>query len=108
MTAIDPGIFNLIIFVLAMIVGSQILGLYLFLSLNLFGRHHNEAFSSLRIEDWKGFLRFRADQHGLKMYAIGIERVPKKWKPNSDPAGSRYVPDDPSATPPTVIDYIEL
>ena len=33
------------------------MGVYLLISLNVFGRHSEEAFSGLRIEDYKHFLR---------------------------------------------------
>jgi hypothetical protein len=94
-----------LIFAGGWIVGSVILGLYLLVSLNGFGRHHNEAFSSLKIEDWKHFLRLRIDAAGdLTIFPIGIERVPRKWRPAGAGSRSRYVPDDPSATPPKLVE----
>ena len=52
-------------------------GLYLFFSLSLFGRHLNESFSTPRIEDWKGFLRIRISPDGaLEGFFFGIDRVP--------------------------------
>jgi calcineurin-like phosphoesterase family protein len=63
------------------VVGPILMGLYLLPSLNIFGRHYNEAFASLRCEDWKHFLRLRVEQSGdLHIYPIGIERVPRKWR----------------------------
>jgi hypothetical protein len=57
------------------VLGSVILGLYLLVSLNVFGRHQNEAFSSLRIEEWKSFLRLRIGRDGaLTIYSLGIPR----------------------------------
>src|SRR5438552_1029184 len=44
-----------LVFAAGWIVGPALLGLYLLVSLNVFGRHHNEAFSSLAIADWKNF-----------------------------------------------------
>jgi hypothetical protein len=62
-------------------VGSLLLGVYLLVSLNLFGMHRNDAFSSLRIQDWKGFLRFTIEPDGrLRMRFIGFEKVPRKWE----------------------------
>jgi hypothetical protein len=62
------------------VAGSFIWGLYLLTSLNVFGRHANEAFSSLRIADYKNFLRMRISPNGeLSIYPIGIERVPR-WR----------------------------
>jgi hypothetical protein len=94
-----------LIFVGGWIVGSVILGLYLLVSLNGFGRHHNEAFSSLKIEDWKHFLRLRIDAAGdLTIFPIGIERVPRTWRAAGAGTRSRYVPDDPRATPPKLVE----
>lgn len=61
------------------LVGSTIFGSYLLLSLNCFGRHSNEAFSALRIEDWKNFIRMKISKDGLTIFPVGIDKV-KKWK----------------------------
>jgi hypothetical protein len=61
----------LLIGVGAWVFGSVIVGLYLLVSLNVFGRHSEEAFSSLRIEDYKHFLRLHVAQDGtLTIYPI--------------------------------------
>ncbi|HET8947313.1 MAG TPA: hypothetical protein VFQ07_10045, partial [Candidatus Polarisedimenticolia bacterium] len=73
-------------FGLAWVAGSVIMGLYLLVSLNLFGFHRNEAFSALRCEDWKNFLKLHIDRRGdLTIYAIGIDRVPRRWAPVGSP-----------------------
>jgi hypothetical protein len=47
-------------------------------SLNGFGVHRNEAFSSLRIADYKGFLRLKIDPQGnVTVYPIVVEHVPQ-------------------------------
>jgi hypothetical protein len=64
--------------VLCGLVNPTIFGAYLLIALNGFGLHWNEAFSSLRIEDYKGFLRLKIDQRGnLTVYPIAIARVPR-------------------------------
>ncbi len=76
------------------ILGSVIMGLYLWLSLNLFGQHPNEAFSSLKIQDWKGFLRMRVSKEGtLDVHFIGIREVPRKWQ-RGPAGGPRWVAAD--------------
>jgi hypothetical protein len=87
-------------------VAPLIVGLYLLLSLNWHGRHTNEAFSSMKIEDWKHFLRLHIDREGhLTVYPVGIERVPRKWKPRGEEdTPSLLVPDDAQATPPRLIE----
>ena len=88
-----------LVFVGGFVLGSLIMGAYLLLSLNLFGRHGNEAFSSLSIEDWKNFVRLHIDENGdLTIYPIGIRRVPRKWKNRNGSGGPELEPDDPSAT----------
>lgn len=85
------------------LVGSLVLGAYLFVSLNWFGRHSNEAFSALAIPDWKNFLRLHIDVHGtLRIYPIGIDRVPRRWRTQG--VGSRLVADDRDATAPRLIE----
>ena len=71
-----------IVFLLGSVVGSMIMGIYLFVSLNFFGRHHNEAFSSIKIADYKNFLRFKIDETNgdLTIFPIGVERVVTNWK----------------------------
>jgi hypothetical protein len=90
------------------VVGPFLLGLYLLLSLNIFGRHGNEAFSALRIQDWKSFLRLHIDPAGrLTIYPIGIRRVPRRWRAAGDPGGldtSELLPDDRRWTPPALIE----
>ncbi|PYT00914.1 MAG: hypothetical protein DMF63_04405 [Acidobacteria bacterium] len=67
------------------IVGSFIMGVYLYISLHFFGRHSNEAFSALKIEDYKNFLRMHIDTNGiLTIYPIKIETVPKDWKDDGE------------------------
>jgi hypothetical protein len=93
-------------FVGGWIVGSSILGVYLLTSLNAFGRHANEAFSSLKIPDWKNFLRMKIDAQGnLTIFPIGIRRVPRTWKPrHAGTQGPERVPDDRKATAPELIE----
>ena len=60
---------------------SWIVGIYLFLAVNFLGVHWTEAFSSLRLDSYKNFLRFHVTKNGsLKCYVIGIESVTRRWK----------------------------
>ena len=62
------------------IIGSFIMGVYLFISLHLRGRHDNEAFSALKIEDYKNFIRLHIDEDGkLTIYPFKIEKVERDW-----------------------------
>src|SRR6266850_792302 len=65
--------------------GSWILGIYLLTSLAIYGRHANEAFSALRNQDYKQFLRMRIDRLGrLSIFVVGIERVARSIEGHLD------------------------
>jgi len=95
-----------IVFCGGWIVGSIVMGLYLLVSLNVFGRHGEEAFSAMRIQDYKNFLRLHVAADGtLTIHPIGIERIPRRWRDQTpsvtgDPA--RLAPDEPLV--PTLIE----
>jgi hypothetical protein len=98
-----------IVFVLGGPVGAFILGLYLFVSIRVFGRHSTEAFSSLRIQDFKQWLRLRIDSAGnLTIFAIALDRVPRKWRTTVRAGAETLVADDVRATAPKLIDVVEV
>ena len=77
------------------LIGSLIMGVYLFVSLHIFGRHANEAFSAMKIEDYKNFLRLHINAIGnLTIYPIKIEKVGKTedWIPKNVDGNEFYVP----------------
>ncbi len=91
------------------IAGSMVLGLYLFVSLRFFGRHSTEAFSSLRIQDFKQWMRLRIDAAGeLTLHAIAIDRVPRRWVERRGASAGCIEPDDAAATPPRLIEKLTL
>ena len=82
------------------LAGSFLTGLYLLVSLNVFGRHSEEAFSALRIQDYKNFLRLHIARDGtLTIYPVKLPRVPRRWRParpdERERTPSRLVPDAP-------------
>ena len=115
------------VWLLATPTAAKIMGSYLFLSINYLGLHLNESFSSLRIEDYKHFLRMRIDPDSgdLHVYVIGLELVPKDWEqdPAWDPllfeavpgsslppsskwvTPSRWRPKSPAKEDPVLVDY---
>jgi hypothetical protein len=96
-------------FVVSSFLGAWLVGLYLFVSLQVFGRHDQHGFSSLRVQDFKGWLRMRIDAAGrLTLYAVGIDRVPRQWKAADRPASALIEPNDASATAPHLIERIEI
>ena len=106
-------------FVGGALLGSFVMGLYLLASLLVFGRHSDQAFSALHIEDFKQWLRLRIDAAGnLTLHAIGIDRVPRRWRQRSararhdgpvakhDAPVSLYEPADAAATRPRLVDTV--
>lgn len=74
-----------LIFALGWIAGSTIMGIYFFISMYFFGRHNEEAFSALKIQDYKNFLRLHISKEGdLTIFPIKIEKVPRKWRDRKD------------------------
>jgi hypothetical protein len=62
----------------AALVGTTIFGLYLWHQLNRYGRHWNEGFSSLAVENFKGFLRLKIGANGtLEVHPVGVHRTPR-------------------------------
>lgn len=60
---------------------ATIFGLYLLISLNVFKRHFNEAYSSLGIKSFKNFVRLKIDKAGdLHVFPIGLRTVPNTVK----------------------------
>jgi hypothetical protein len=98
---------GIITFLLGGPVGSFILGVYLFTSIRVFGRHGNEAFSSLRIQDYKQWLRLKVAANGtLTIYAIGIDRVARQWSEGERGGEATSLPVDSRATAPRLIDKV--
>ncbi len=96
------------LFVGGWIIGALIMGIYLLISINVFRRHYNEAFSGLSLQDYKQFLRICVGPDGvLTIYPIAIDRVPRRWREVEDAARDqpRFVPgDDRRATTPRLIE----
>lgn len=66
--------------VLSTPVVSLVFGCYLYICINWLHLHFDEAYSSLRIGNYKGFTRFHITAKGhLEVYTIAIDKVPKEW-----------------------------
>jgi Calcineurin-like phosphoesterase len=94
-------IFLALLGVVGGLVGSLLMGLYLWLSQQA-GKHSNEAFSSAHIQDYKSFLRLRVSSDGsLEVFPIALDRVPRKWQavPKGDPQDPWFKPVDGEVTP---------
>ncbi|XAR61855.1 hypothetical protein NMG60_11016389 [Bertholletia excelsa] len=68
-------------------VVSLVFGSYLYICINWLHLHFDEAFSSLRIANYKAFTRFHIKDNGdLEVFTLAVDKVPKEWKldPNWD------------------------
>jgi hypothetical protein len=74
-------------------VGGFIFGLYLLITCMVGNRHCNDAFSAMRSERYKNFLRMRIKGNELTVYAIGLDTPPARsgWRINT-----KARPGDPS------------
>ncbi|CAI9753463.1 unnamed protein product [Fraxinus pennsylvanica] len=60
---------------------SLVFGSYLYVCINWLHLHFDEAFSSLRIANYKSFTRFHIDHKGdLGVFTLAVDKVPKEWK----------------------------
>ncbi|CAL9114718.1 unnamed protein product [Musa textilis] len=71
--------------VLSTPVVSLVFGSYLYICINWFHIHFDEAFSSLRIANYKAFTRFHITPTGdLEVFSLAVDKVPKDWKLDSN------------------------
>lgn len=77
-------LYNLILIVVGGLVGGTLWGIYLVYASHKHGRHYNDAFSALRINGYKNFLRMRLEDDILTIYPIGLISVParEEWRIN--------------------------
>jgi hypothetical protein len=75
-----------------------IFGVNLWITSRYLDMNHNDAFSSMRLDGYRQFLRLRLRDNELTIYPVGLDRVPRRdeWRPGPGPApvGSRYLPPD--------------
>ncbi|KAM0899386.1 hypothetical protein ACQ4PT_021269 [Festuca glaucescens] len=71
--------------VLSTPVVSMVFGSYLYICINWFHIHFDEAFSSLRIANYKAFTRFHIKKNGdLEVFTLAVDKVPKEWMLDPD------------------------
>jgi hypothetical protein len=92
----EPRIYFLV-FALEMIVaggliGATIFGLYLWITSRTCDINHNDAFSSMRLDSHRHFLRIRIKDDMLTIYPICLDTVPKR---------EEWIDNEKSATDPT-------
>ncbi|XP_028757656.1 uncharacterized protein LOC114716766 [Neltuma alba] len=74
-------------------VVSLVFGSYLYICINWLHIHFDEAFSSLRIANYKAFTRFHIKSDGdLEVFTLAVDKVPKEWKLDPDWEGEQKNP----------------
>lgn len=69
---------------LAGFLGGFVWGLYLLIASYFRGDHANDAFSAMRLDSFRHFLRLKIEGDELTVYPIGIDRSPRRedWQKN--------------------------
>ena len=69
----------LFLYILSSLAASYVLGSYLYICVRWFNLHYDEAFSSLRIADYKAFTRFHINHKGdLEVFTLAVDKVRNK------------------------------
>ena len=81
-------------------VAAILFGIYLYCSSRWFNINHNDAFSSLRRDSHRHFLRMRIKDDTVTLFPIALDRVPARrdWTINTEKVGNPppvYVPAQP-------------
>lgn len=81
-------------------VGATLFGIYLYISSRCLNLNHNDAFSAMRRDSHRHFLRMCIKNDEVKIYPIALDQVPDRtqWQTNDKHAGSPapvYVPNPP-------------
>src|SRR5262249_5637867 len=98
---------SFILFAIEMILlggltGGALFGLYLYASSRWWNQNHNDAYSAMRLDSYRNFLRMRIRDDEVTIYPVGLDRVPRRreWRANTTGRGSPppvYVPVSPLA-----------
>lgn len=88
--------------VVGALLGGYCFGIYLYITSARYKMNHNDAFSSMRLDSHRNFLRMRIKGDEIKIYPIGLDNIPKRgeWRLNEKKVGSpppEYVPVNPLA-----------
>ncbi|TGD98215.1 hypothetical protein [Methylobacterium nonmethylotrophicum] len=85
-------------FLVGWLIGGTLFGAGLWLGARHLDLNHEDAFSALRLDGYRHFLRLRLAGDTVTVYPIGLDRVPARgdWRPNTPTPDhpSRYAPPD--------------
>jgi hypothetical protein len=88
------------------LVGSTLFGLNMLITCRWLRMNRNDAFSSLRIGSFNNFLRIRLTKDGFDIFAIGLNKVPKRndWIANKNHKKEKPDPEIPVFVPKTKLE----
>ena len=80
-------------------IAAEIFGIYLYVSSGWLDLNHNDAFSSMRRNSHRNFVRMRIKDDEVTLYPVGLTRIPARseWRPNESKIGTpapAFVPAD--------------
>jgi hypothetical protein len=72
------------------LIAGALFGIYLYASSRWWNLNHNDAFSAMRLDSHRNFLRLRIKDDAVTIYPIGLDRVPRRdeWRRNTERRGS--------------------
>jgi len=70
--------------------GGFMFGAYFYLSARYLNMNHNDAFSAMRLDSYRNFLRIQIKGDQATIYPVGLTRIPKRheWKINTGKKGA--------------------
>jgi uncharacterized Zn-finger protein len=86
-------------------VGGLFWGVYLTIASWYWGDEPNSAFSAMRLDSYKNFIRLKIESNKITIYPIGIDKPPQRsdWKINDN-----FDEDNPNQDIPAIIPKIDL
>jgi hypothetical protein len=77
------------------LVGATIYGFNLLVTCLCFGMNSNDAFSSMRLDSYKNFLRLHIKGNEVTIYPVGLDAVPKRGDWIKNPNAADNNPNEP-------------
>lgn len=81
------------------LAGSTIFGLNMMITCGLFRMNYNDAFSAFRLGRYNNFLRLRIKDDSIEIFAIGLDKVPRRHQWRANEKASPGNPDEPVFVP---------
>jgi hypothetical protein len=84
---------------LGLLFGGYIFGLFLMITCAWFDMNQNDAFSAMRLDCFKHFLRIRITDQEVTIFPIGLDRVPRRDEWQINPNWREDNPSEPAYLP---------